>query len=100
MMSTFRCLEMHSTRRYKICICSVIPGALESSRNCKGFSIIFPKILDAIWRITKVRNFLISLSIAFLSPKILGFFFFMKNSLTWEVTCEKWASENLRELMR
>ena len=72
MMSTFRCLEMHSTRRYKICICSVIPGALESSRNCKGFSIIFPKILDAIGRITKVRNFLISLSIAFLSPKIFN----------------------------
>ena len=46
--STFRFLEMHSKRRYKICICSVILGELESFRNYKGFSIIFPKILDAI----------------------------------------------------
>ena len=42
-------LEMHSsTPSYKICICSVILGQLESFRNYKGFSIIFPKILDAI----------------------------------------------------
>ena len=52
-------------------------------------SIIFPKILDAISRITKVRRFLISLSIAFLSPKILGFLFSTKNSLTWE--SEMWT---------
>ena len=31
----------------KIC-CSVILGQLESFRNYKGFSIIFPKILAAI----------------------------------------------------
>ena len=46
--STFRSLEMHSKRRYKICICSVILGELESFRNYKGLSIIFPKILDEI----------------------------------------------------
>ena len=66
---------MHSKRRYQICICSVILGELKSFRNYKGLSIIFPKILDAIWRITKVRHFLISLSTAFLSLKILGFLF-------------------------
>ena len=44
--SAFRYLEMHSKRRYKICICSVILGELESFRNYKGLSIIFPKILD------------------------------------------------------
>ena len=43
-----RSLKMHSKRRYKTCICSVILGELESSRNYKGLSIIFPKILDAI----------------------------------------------------
>ena len=53
---------MHSKRRYKICICSVILGQLESVRNYKGFSIIFPKILDAIKRITKKKFFLIPLS--------------------------------------
>ena len=51
--STFRSLEMHSKRPYKIvsCICSVIlhdPWELESFRNYKGFSITFPKILGAI----------------------------------------------------
>ena len=44
---------MHSKRRYKICICSVIVGELESRelesfRNYKGLSIIFLKILDEI----------------------------------------------------
>ena len=38
---------MHpNKRRYKICICSVILGELESFQNSKGFCIIFPKILD------------------------------------------------------
>ena len=40
---------MHSKRRYKICICSVILGEKESFRNYKGLGIIFPIILDAIW---------------------------------------------------
>ena len=46
--SNFRSVEMHSKRRYKICICSVILGELESFPNHEGFSIIFPKILDAV----------------------------------------------------
>ena len=44
----FRSLEMHSKQRYKTCICFVILGQLESFRNYKRLSIIFPKILDAI----------------------------------------------------
>ena len=44
--STFRPLEIHSNRRYKIYICSVILGQFESFRNYQGFSIIFWKILD------------------------------------------------------
>ena len=46
--NTFRSLEKHSKRRHKICVCSVILGELESFQNYKGFSIIFPKILEAI----------------------------------------------------
>ena len=76
--STFRSLETHSKRRCKICICSVILGKLEAFRNYKGFSVIFPKILDAVERFTKVRIFLIPLSITFLNPKILGFLFLRK----------------------
>ena len=53
--STFRSLEMHSKWRYKICICSVILGELESFRKYKDFNIIFSKISDAFSRITKVR---------------------------------------------
>ena len=54
---------MHSKQRYEICVCSVVLGEIESFRNYKGFSIIFPQILDAIQRITKVQIFLIPLSI-------------------------------------
>ena len=50
-------LEMHSKRRYKICICLVILEELESFLNYKGVSIIFPKILHTIQRITKVIIF-------------------------------------------
>ena len=46
--STFRSLEVYSKRGNKICICSVILGDLQSFRYYKGFSIAFPKILDAI----------------------------------------------------
>ena len=46
--STFRYLEMHSKRCYKTCICSVIRRKLESFRNYKVLSIIFPKILDEV----------------------------------------------------
>ena len=65
----------HSKRCYKICVCSVVLGQLESFRNYNGLRIIFPKILDAILSFTKVRIFLIPLSIACLGPKILGFLF-------------------------
>ena len=67
---------MHSKCRYKISICSVVLGELESFRNYKGLSIIFPKILVEIWRPSKVKHFLIPNAIIFLNPKVLGFLFF------------------------
>ena len=48
--STFRSLEMYSKQHYKSCICSVILGKLKAFRNYKGFTVIFPKILDAVER--------------------------------------------------
>ena len=71
---------MYSKQRYKICICLVILEELESFQYI--FSIILPKILDPIQRITKVR-------IVFSNPNILCFFFATKNSRTWGVKCEK-----------
>ena len=79
---------MHSNRRYKICICSVILGERQSFRNDKGLSIIFRKFLDEILRITKEIYFLILNAITFLYPKSLSSLFSTKNSLTWEVKCE------------
>ena len=61
---------MHSKRRYKICIRSVILGELEAYRAYKGFSIIFPKLF------TKVRIILIPLSMKFFNPTILDFIFY------------------------
>ena len=43
----------------KICISSVIPGHFDMSEsfwNYKGLSILFLKILDAIWRVAKVSK--------------------------------------------
>ena len=68
---------MHSERHYKLCNCSVILGEIESFRNYKGVRVVFPKIVGEIWRITKLRRFLI-LNAKFLNPKILGSFFQQK----------------------
>ena len=57
MQSSFRSLEIHSKWRFKICIRSVILGEFESFRNYKGFSIIFPKILDVILKVKKWEFF-------------------------------------------
>ena len=43
---------------------------------------------------------MIPLSITFLNPKILGFLFPTKNSLTWGVKCENETSENRREFIK
>ena len=71
--STFRSLEIfHSKRRYKIIVCSVLQGNLNLTwifRIYKASSNNFRNILGAIWRITKVRHFLIPFSIAFLNWK-------------------------------
>ena len=102
--STFRSLEIHSKRRYKTCICSVVLGQLESFRNYKGLRIIFPKNLDAILSFTKVRIFLIPLSIAFLESEHFRFPFSTNKRLTWVLKCEKFIMQkivgNLLDMLR
>ena len=80
--SSFRSQEKHSRRRYKIGSCSVTLGDFASftCRNYKGFRIIFPKILDAIYPCKKMEIFLIPLSITFLNPKGLGLVFLRKTA--------------------
>ena len=84
----FEISKMHYKRRYQICICLVIL-VLDSFRINKGFSIIFPQILDAM----KVKTFLIPLSITFFNPKILGFLFCTKKrnlgSVRWKIKPQK-----------
>ena len=85
--STFRSLEIHSKRRYKIYICSAI---LESFRNYQSFTDYFPENFTAIHRFYESEIFLIPpLPIAFWIPKILGFPFSAKNSVIWGMKCEK-----------
>ena len=76
---------MNSKWRYKICICSVILGELECFRNYN----YFPENFRCNLAHYEKENCLIPLSIAFLNPKIIGFLFLRKNSLTWDVKCEK-----------
>ena len=88
--STFRPLQMHSKQPYKIYLYLFgHPRGTylnKSFRNCKGFSIIFLKMLNAIQRITKVKRILIPLFIFI--GKFLGFLFLTKNSLALGVKCE------------
>ena len=85
--STFRSLEIHSKRRYKIFICSAI---LESFRNYQSFTDYFPENFTAIHRFYESEIFLIPpLPIAFWIPKIVGFPFSAKNSVIWGMKCEK-----------
>ena len=89
MQSTFRCLEMHSKRGYKICIYSVILGELEPSWafEIKRASVFISLQILGITSGSETF-FQILLSIAFSNSKILGFHFSTKKNLTWEVKCE------------
>ena len=69
---------MYSKCAKKIYVCSVVLGQLESFRNYKGFSIIFRKILTAIYSSTKVTIFLTTLCIVYSIPKFFGFFSLQK----------------------
>ena len=96
---------MQSKRRYKICICWFIFGELQSFRNCKGFSIIFPTILDTIHRIKKENFFLFLSPPHFLNPKILGFIFPTKNRLAlgyeiWKIKLQKIVGNLLEKLRK
>ena len=55
--STFKSLEMHSKRRYKSCICSVVLGQLESFRNHLGPQYYFPENFRCNFRFYESGNF-------------------------------------------
>ena len=74
---------MHSKRRYKICICSVIVEELETFRN------YFPENFTCNFTYYESENFSVPSLLAFLNSKIEGFLFSTKKSLTLGMKCEK-----------
>ena len=55
--STFKYLEMHSKRRYKSCICSVVLGQLESFRSTLGPQYYFPENFRCNFRVLRKWEF-------------------------------------------
>ena len=74
---------MHSKRRYKICICSVIVEELETFRN------YFPENFRCNFTYYESENFSVPSLLAFLNSKIEAFLFSTKKSLTLGMKCEK-----------
>ena len=98
MQSTFTSLEMHSKRRYKRFICSVIVGELKSFRNFKlqglqyYFSENFRCNQHGSWcnlTFYESKNFSDSSLHHILETKNFRFPFSMKNSVTWVAKYEK-----------
>ena len=78
--STFKSLEMHSKRRYKICIRVFgYPRATwVGFQNYKGLQYYFPEIVDEIKRIMNTRIFLVPLSIVFFILQNFKVSFFLR----------------------
>ena len=92
--------EKHCKWRYKICICSVILGELESFRNYIRSWVLFSrKCLMQFDVLRKWNNLGFASPSHFWIKKTLGFLFSTKNSLTWEVKYENFTLENRREFI-
>ena len=86
--STFKSLEMHSKRRYKSCICSVVLGQLESFRNYLGPQYYFPENFRCTFRFYESENFSDSSLHRIFESENFKCPFSMKNRLTWGLKCE------------
>ena len=80
--STFKSLEMHSKRRYKSCICSVVLGQLESFRNHLGPQYYFPENFRCNFRFYESENFSDSSLHRIFESENFRFPFSTKNRLT------------------
>ena len=91
---------MHSKRRYKICICSVVQGQLESFRNYKGL-LLFSRKFRCNFKFYKSDNFSDSSLNPIFESENIRVPFSTKNRLTWVLKCEKLNFiENRREFIR
>ena len=82
-------LEMHSKRRYKSCICSVVLGQLKSFRNYLGPQYYFPENFRYNFRFYESENFSDSCLHRIFESENFRFPFSTKNRLTWGLKCEK-----------
>ena len=80
--STFRSLEIHSNRRYKILICLVILGQLES---LPGLQYYFPENFRCNLKFYESENFSDSSFHRMFESENFRFPFSAKNSLIWGV---------------
>ena len=92
--STFRSLEMHSKRRYKTFICSVILGEVKSFRNYKGFSNYFSERFRCNLTFYESENFSDSSLQYILESENFRSPFSKKNSVRWVV---KYGKLNFRK---
>ena len=76
---------MHSKRRYKIFICSVILGEPKSFRNLQGLQYYFPENFRCNLTSHESENFSDPSLHHILESENLRFPFSMKNSVTWVV---------------
>ena len=77
-------------RAMKICVSFRSScGNLSLFEITRASVLFFRKFQRQFNALTEMRIFLIPLSIIFSNPKVLGFLFSTKNSLTQEVKCEK-----------
>ena len=91
---------MHSKRRYKSCICSVVLGQLESFRNHLGPQYYFPENFRCNFRFYESENFSDSSLHRIFESENFRFPFSTKNRLTWGLKCENLTLENRREFIR
>ena len=89
MQSTFKSLELHSTRRYKSCTCSVVLGQLESFRNYLGPQYYFSENFRCNFRFYESENFSDSSLHRIFESENFRFSFSTKNRLTWGLKMRK-----------
>ena len=87
--STFKSLEMHSKRRYKSCICSVVLGQPQSFRNHLGPQYYFPENFRCNFRFYESENFSDSSLHRIIESENFRFLFSTKNRLTWGTEMRK-----------
>ena len=93
--SSFRTLEIHSKRRYKICIRFGHPRGLWVFSKLQGLQTYFPKNFRCNLSFYESEQFSDSSLNHIFESENVRFTFSMKNSISWGVKCEKLSFRKL-----